>query len=212
MAWIMLGVIALVVTAVAANLATAFRDGLQDRLAYGRKLKSSGSRDGNRMLLILLFPITLYLVLGTLLLLLLSVIEMATKKLRDYTGASHVEVIAWHQVSVYLTLLFPLAWPIVALMVGLVFAGAMFSAILTAARRVLDAVLRLVRRIWINIVHALHALLEWIMDWFRLVWEVIVEGTQIIWELVVGTTQLILEQISALIHDVWATINARIHV
>jgi hypothetical protein len=212
MSRILLGVTVFVVTAIAANQATAIRDGLQGSLAQGRKLKSSGSRDGNRILLILLLPITLYLVLGTLLLLLLSVIEMATKKLRHYTGASQVEAIAWHQLSPYLTLLFPLVWPIVALMVGLVFVGAVFSATFTVARKVLDAALKLVRRIWVNIVHALHALLEWITDWLRVVWEVIVDGTQIIWELVVDKTQQIFEQLTALIQGVWAAINGRMRL
>lgn len=201
-------------------LATTVRDYLQSDLAHRRKLKSSGARTGNRILLVVLFPLTLYLLLGTLLLALLSVMEISTQKLRHYAGHEHVEVIAWHEVSVFLTLLFPLEWPTVALMVGLVFIGAVFSAILQAAIKALKVVLRFVRRVWVIVAHAVQTLLEWFMDGLGSVWDMVVVGTQTIWdlivdatqtasELVLNKTQMILEQLKALIHEIWATINAR---
>jgi hypothetical protein len=223
MSWIIFVAVGLFVIASVVNIATTVRDKLQIILANRRKLKSSGSRAGNRFLLILLLPITLYLILGTLLLLLLCVMEMGSKKLRHYAGAGHVEVIPWHEVSLFLTLLFPLTWPVVASIVGLVFAGAVFSAVVTLARKVIDAMLRLVRRIWINIVHTLRTLVEWLIDRLRLVWETIVVGTQTIWEmvvagtqtvweLVVGKIQQVFEQLTTLMHEIWATINAKIRV
>jgi hypothetical protein len=224
MFWSVVGaVIGLLVFAGAVEFATLVRDDLQIILSHRRKLKASGSHEGNRLLLILLLPITVYLILGTLLMLLLCVIEMATKRLRHYAGEADAEIIAWHQVSLFLTLLFPASWPILALLVGLVFAGAVFMAAFTFARNVFIAVLNLVRRIWVNVVHALQAFLEWCVDRLRLVWEMIVAGTQAIWEmivagtqtvweLVVGTIQQVFEQITALVHEVWATINAKIRV
>ena len=213
MFWSVVGaVIGLLVFAGAVEFATLVRDDLQIILSHRRKLKAPGSHEGNRLLLILLLPITVYLILGTLLMLLLCVIEMATKRLRHYAGEADAEIIAWHQVSLFLTLLFPASWPILALLVGLVFAGAVFMAAFTFARNVFIAVLNLVRRIWVNVVHALQAFLEWCVDRLRLVWEMIVAGTQTVWELVVGTIQQVFEQITALVHEVWATINAKIRV
>jgi hypothetical protein len=198
MTWVITGIIGFVVTV---YLATIVRDQMQARLAHCRKLKSSGSHNGNRALLILLLPLVLYIVVGTLLFLLLYVMEMATKRLRRYWGVQDVEVITWHQANLFLTLLFPLTWPITALVVGLVFVGAVFLAVIKTVQKVLKALFRFVRRIWLNIIQGLQSVFEWIVDRLYLVWEWVVEKTQ-----------LVLGQLATLIHDVWTTIHNTIRL
>ena len=200
---IIIAIGAFLVTVVVANIVTGVHDGLQGDLANRQKRKSSGMQDGNRLLLILLFPITLYVILGTLLFFLLYAIEVSAKQLRRYAGVDNPEAIPWHQVSVVLTLLFPAAFPIVALMVGLVFIDAIFSVIKKIAR----SFLRAIRRIWISIIHALHAFLDWLIDGIHLIWEMIADGAQRNWELIAGKIRLVFEQLSTLVQATWAAIN-----
>lgn len=210
MFWMMVVAAVLIVTALLASVVTAVRDEYQASLMPRRKLKEAGNPQGNRALLVVLFPITLYILIGTLLLLLLTVIEVITKALRDYARDDEenpVAVIAWHEVSVFMTLLFPVVWPIAAVMVGIVFVGAVGAAILKTIYRLLTDVFRFLRRIWVAIIHALGDLLGRLVDRLRVVWETIVIGTQTIWEMIVGVMRQVLEQISASLRTLWATIT-----
>jgi phage-related protein len=212
MMWVMFVSLGLIVMGMAVVCATNLRDQLQVNLTHRRKLKETGTPQGNRILLILLLPITLYLVLGTLLLLLLSILEIASEKLRHYAGSDHIETIAWHQVNPVLTLLFPLTWPLIALMDILVFIGAVVSAVWKTIQKVLNGVLRFARRLWIVVIRLVEALITWISDRIRGIWVLIIDGTRAIWEMVTDKTQQVFEQITSLIQQIWGTISTKMRI
>ena len=197
----------LITTMLAANVASAVREQIYTHRTSRRKLKASGSPASNRKLLIVLFPITLYILIGTLLLLLLTLLEALTKPLRDYSARDEeppFEVIVWHELDMFLTLFFPIVWPMLAIIVGVIFIDALVRAIFTMIVRLLEGVFsflrqflrRFLRRIWVVIIHALRDMLDWLADQLRVVWET-----------VVGFTRWVMEQINASLRTIWDTIN-----
>jgi hypothetical protein len=112
-----------------------------------------------KYLLIIFFPITLYVFFGSLLLFLLSQLERFSIFLMKFSGFSvfkESKATTWHRHSVACTTMFPITVPILAMMELILFFYAFIYAILGNLRKI-------IRFAWENVT----GLWEIIANWFE---------------------------------------------
>lgn len=112
----------------------------------------------SKVLLIILFPVTAYLFIGTFLFFLATKIDVFAKNLGDYFGApglEHYSSHKWHDMSIWLTIFFPVTWPIIFAWLICVFLYALMVAL------------------WRIIYALLEAIWSWIVDSVEYIWDTI---------------------------------------
>jgi hypothetical protein len=124
-----------------------------------------------KWVLILFFPVTAYMFLGTTLLFLLYKVEQVIEALGDFSefpGFDGYQAIEWHNESIWLTVIFPILWPVLAVWESVVFTYAVFSAILRFIYNILVS-------IWKMVVAITMAIWNWAVESIEYVWETIID-------------------------------------
>lgn len=125
-------------------------------------------RNQNRKLVLyVFFPVTAYLFVGTALFFLLSKTDQLSEKcgnLSEFPGLEFYKATDWHTESVWLTIFFPIVWPLIAVWVLLVFIYAVVAFLLRAIYEILihikDAVVDLVTLIWRKTIESIEYIWE----------------------------------------------------
>lgn len=121
----------------------------------------------SKVWLIIFFPVTLYLFIGTLVLLFLSKIERLSQLLGNYSEFPYLDDFKsneYWKVDIWLTILFPLIAPFIAVWVSIIFIYALIAAILHFIKDVIVF-------IW-NIITAI----------LEAIWDLIVAVVTTVWE------------------------------
>jgi hypothetical protein len=125
------------------------------------------SSHNKRYLLILFFPVTIYLFVGTLLLFLLFKFEQIIEVFADYSqwpGIDSYIPTEWHSKNIWLSILFPIVWPTLFIWDLLVFIYAIFASLVNF---ISDAI----TYIWKQLVKAMRAIWEWTIESVLYIWE-----------------------------------------
>lgn len=120
-----------------------------------------------KWLLYLFFPVTAYLFVGTTLLFLVYKTDVFSEKLGNYSGfpmLDKFDATEWHNRSIWLTVFFPVVWPLLIIWSLIVF----FYAIVAAT-------LRLIYDILVSI-------LNWIIDSLVRIWTWTIDSIEYIWQ------------------------------
>jgi hypothetical protein len=131
-----------------------------------RKGIAQSSRDKG-YLLILFFPITIYLFVGTALLFLLFKFEQVIKVFAVYSEWPGIDCYIpteWHSKNVRLSISFPIVWPALFIWDLLVFIYAIFAALV---KFIYDAIIS----IWKRLVKAMTSIWEWTIESVLYIWE-----------------------------------------
>jgi ABC-type uncharacterized transport system permease subunit len=131
-----------------------------------RKGVAQGSQDKG-YLLILFFPVTVYLFIGTLLLFLLFKFEQVIEVYADYSewpGIDRYIPTEWHSKNVWLSISFPIVWPILFIWDILVFIYAIFAALV---KFLYDTI----TYIWRQLVKAITAIWKWTIESVLYIWD-----------------------------------------
>jgi len=153
--------------------------------------------------LVVFFPITLYIFIGTILLALLSGLDALIERLGNYSRFPGLEVYdatQWHKESKRTTALFPLICPFLLLWLVGVFLYAVLAAVLRMVYETIvliwELIVEVVTAIWEWIVNMVTAIWEWIVDMVTAIWEWIVDMVTAIWEWTIETVEYIWETIT----------------
>jgi hypothetical protein len=118
-------------------------------------------------LLILFFPITIYLFLASVFLIIIYNIEQVIEILANYSkgpGYDYYSATAWHKKGVMLALFFPLAVPVLFVWNMIVFMYFFFASVLRFAYNTL-------KYIWEQLTEIVTSIWEWTVESIQQIWE-----------------------------------------
>jgi hypothetical protein len=134
----------------------------------------------NKILLIIFFPITAYLFIGTSLFFLVTKLDELAEILGNYSEFPGLEDYSsndWHDVSIWLTVFFPITWPVIFIWISCVLLYSLVAAMLRLIYEFLkilwEFVIDLVTAIWEWVTEAVKAIWEWTVDSIEYIWETI---------------------------------------
>jgi hypothetical protein len=132
----------------------------------------------NRVILLVFFPITAYLFVGTLLFFIVTRWDQLAERLGNFSrfpGIGDYPSTNWHERSIWLTVFFPITWP-------LVFAWILCVVTYSAAAALCRLVHDVLKIIWEFTVDLAKAAWEWITDAVKAIWQWTVDSMETIWE------------------------------
>lgn len=123
----------------------------------------------NKWVLVIFFPVTAYMFVGSMLLFLLYKLDQLNEKLGNYSrfpGLGYYGATEWHNANIWLTIGFPITCPILAIWILLVF---LFAVVAAALRFISNVAIE----VWNWTIDAIEFVWNWTIDTIEYVWDVI---------------------------------------
>jgi hypothetical protein len=120
-----------------------------------------------KIILIIFFPVTAYLFIGTSLFFILTLIDALAEALGHYSefpGLKDYSSTSWYDRNIWLTIFFPLTWSVLFIWIGCVLLCSAIAALLMFIYRAL-------KKMWKIIVDLVTSIWEWFTKSFREIWE-----------------------------------------
>jgi len=136
----------------------------------------------NKIVLIIFFPVTAYLFIGTLLFFLATKLDELTEALGNYSNFPGLEYYSpknWHEISIWVTVFFPITWPVIFAWILCVLSYSLIAALLRL-------IYELLKMIWEFIVDLVTAIWEWVTESIKAIWEWTIDSIEYVWKTITG--------------------------